>query len=418
MTSSSWSRSLRERASRRRAFRSRRTSFGASGYSDGASLTRDGSESEGVANLDDQLQEGDLEQLRQLGDWSAPRLFAMDIAGSRAFSSLVLLAVVLNTVTIGLQTQAALELQLGFYLAVADSVFLAVFSSELMLKLFVQRRSFFRSGWSKLDLFIVGLSLAEQLWLPLMGTIAAFDPKIFRLLRLIRAVRAVRALRVLRTISFFQSLQVVVSMLLRSIPAWGNIALLTLCVFFVFAVLGVHSYAAASPQDFGSFWRALFTLFKLATLDDWFAVHDRVAHANALIILFLLAFIVTATFILVNLFVAVIVSNLEVLQAHQSRHLREQRHRERANALQQQRKLAMTSFVETNAEVQAANKAHEQVVAGYQRALGRADELGAASETDRGSTAYTLMCLAALESQLYNYQQQQRTLEDLVDLAG
>ncbi len=79
------------------------------------------------------------------------------------------------------------------------------------------------------------MSLLDLLWTVIIGSFASFDPRIFRLLRLFRTIRAIRALRVLRTIAFFQSLQMIVTTLLRSIPAMSSIAfllLLVLCMYY------------------------------------------------------------------------------------------------------------------------------------------------------------------------------------------
>lgn len=84
------------------------------------------------------------------------------------------------------------------------------------------------------DFLIVILSLFEIAWLIIIGSLAGFNPKILRLLRIFRVVRA---LRVLRTITFFQSLQIIVTTLLRSIPAWGSISVLLLLVLCMYSYL-------------------------------------------------------------------------------------------------------------------------------------------------------------------------------------
>lgn len=74
------------------------------------------------------------------------------------------------------------------------------------------------------------MSVLELAWNIVLGAFKGFDPRIFRLLRVFRAIRAFRAMRALRAITFFQNLQIVVTTLLKSIPAWGSISLLLLLV--------------------------------------------------------------------------------------------------------------------------------------------------------------------------------------------
>lgn len=48
----------------------------------------------------------------------------------------------------------------------------------------------------------------------------------------------------------------------------------------MFAVIGRGMYAHADPSRFGSMWLALFTLFQLLTLDDWFFIYEDVVKAD------------------------------------------------------------------------------------------------------------------------------------------
>ena len=48
----------------------------------------------------------------------------------------------------------------------------------------------------------------------------------------------------------------------------------------MFAVIGRGMYAHADPTRFGSLWLALFTLFQLLTLDDWFFIYEDVVKTD------------------------------------------------------------------------------------------------------------------------------------------
>ena len=48
----------------------------------------------------------------------------------------------------------------------------------------------------------------------------------------------------------------------------------------MFAVVGRGLYAEADPLHFGNIIKALFTLFQLLTLDDWFDIYRGVANAD------------------------------------------------------------------------------------------------------------------------------------------
>lgn len=85
------------------------------------------------------------------------------------------------------------------------------------------------------------------------------------------------------------------------------------CVADIFAIIGVTLYRDVSPY-FSNLWTALFTMFELLTLDNWFDKYDQAKDRAPTMILFLMVFIVVETFIFINLFVAVICNNLEQAQ--------------------------------------------------------------------------------------------------------
>jgi cation channel sperm-associated protein 1 len=132
-----------------------------------------------------------------------------------------------------------------------DTIFLGIYIFELSLKIYAQRREFIQSGWNWFgtlltdqqtitgsdmisDLVIVLLSFLDWIQFAVQSASLNFDPRQLRLLRVLRAFRALRALRALRAITFLKKLQIVVSALLRSLPAMGSTMLL------LFLVLCIH----------------------------------------------------------------------------------------------------------------------------------------------------------------------------------
>lgn len=130
-----------------------------------------------------------------------------------------------SVVQIGVQTDKYTVMEAGWYFSFFDACLLGVYLLESALKLFVFRLAFFDSSWNIFDLFIVVTSLFEVLFTLLIGAFSTgFDLKTFRILRVFRTLRALRSLRALRTISFFQKLQIILSALVKSIPAMASIS--------------------------------------------------------------------------------------------------------------------------------------------------------------------------------------------------
>eukprot|EP00002_Diphylleia_rotans_P007015 TRINITY_DN1649_c0_g1_i2.p1 TRINITY_DN1649_c0_g1~~TRINITY_DN1649_c0_g1_i2.p1 ORF type:complete len:289 (+),score=40.62 TRINITY_DN1649_c0_g1_i2:152-1018(+) len=219
---------------------------------------------------------------RMIMQWSPLRQYFLKIVESSKFNNTILFVIMLNTIIIAIQTDKATEIKAGWYLSFVDNIFLGIYFTELLIKAFVFRSNYFKSGWNTFDFVIVLTSFVD--WLRFgLATAASFNPKIFRLLRVFRAVRALRGLRALRAVSFLQSLQIIVSTLLKSIPALSSIVMLLFLILFIFAVIGRNLYGDVVPENFGSIWTALFSLFSVMTLDDWFQVLNA---ANLFIQLF------------------------------------------------------------------------------------------------------------------------------------
>ncbi|KAJ1505431.1 hypothetical protein HMI56_001132 [Coelomomyces lativittatus] len=128
------------------------------------------------------------------------------------------------------------------------------------------------------------------------------------------AFRAIRSLRALRAIAFFGSLQVIVETLLQSIPAISSILALAFLLLYIFAVIGRTLYGQIDTIHFGSIFYCFVSLFTFITLDNWSDVYFQNKHMVPDIFLYIFVFIILETFVLLNLFVAVICSNLDTVR--------------------------------------------------------------------------------------------------------
>ena len=206
------------------------------------------------------------------------------------FQRFILTLIVVNAVVLGLQTSPALERRFGDVLHAIDRSIIAVFVVEIALRLFVHRARFFRDPWSLFDLVVIGTA-----------TIPASTQ--------FSVLRALRILRVLRVITVAPSMRRVVGALLAAIPGMASLALVLLLIFYVFAVIGTHLFGAAFPDWFGHVGRSLYTLFQVMTLESWsMGISRPVMQTYPYAWAFFIPFILIATFTMLNLFIAVIVS--------------------------------------------------------------------------------------------------------------
>jgi hypothetical protein len=273
--------------------------------------------------------------MTDIASWSSFRRLMYALVRRESFSWCILSIIFLNTVLITVQTNTSTEQAYGYYFSIIDNVFFGIYIFEASAKLYVYRLRYFQSGWNCFDFVIVVASFLDWLRFIAMG-FSSVNPAIIRLIRVFRAVRALRALRVLRSISFLRNLQLIVQTVLQSVPALASIFILILLIMYIFAVIARQQFSDLWPERFGTMSKTFMALFQLVTLDDWYDYMDYLQPLTSTAGLYLIAYIILQSFVLVNLFMAVIVNNLEVslnrLQSTSKRKQRKLRQRQRRDA--------------------------------------------------------------------------------------
>jgi len=224
------------------------------------------------------------------------------IAASHRFQNAILLVIVANAALIGLETSAALWERHGALFYTLNVVVQVVFAVEIAIRLLAYAPRidrFFHDGWNVFDFTIVALSL-----LPVAGPFAT----VARLARLLRALRIVSALPELRLI---------VATMLRSIPSLANVIVLLGLILYVYAVVGVHLFGVVDPAHWGSLPRAGLTLFEILTLEGWVDLMDASLAATRWAWVYYTTFVVLAVFVVINLFIAIVINNLEAAKVEE-----------------------------------------------------------------------------------------------------
>ena len=216
----------------------------------------------------------------------------------------IVVLIVLNAITLGLETSEAIMERWGPLLLSIDRAILAVFVVEIALRIWGRGVRFFRDPWGVFDFTIVAIAL-----LPAAGPFAV--------------LRALRVLRVVRLVSMVPRLRFVVEALLRAVPGIASIAALMAILYYVFAVMATGLFGATHPDWFGSIGRAMYTLFQIMTLESWsMGIVRPLMESHPYAWAFFIPFILIATFTMLNLFIAIIVNTMQTL--HEQDHRREQ----------------------------------------------------------------------------------------------
>jgi voltage-gated sodium channel len=210
-----------------------------------------------------------------------------------AVTRFLIAVILINAVTLGLETSPAVMDRAGGLILAIDRICLSIFVAELAARLYALGLRFFRSGWNVFDLVIVSISL-----LPATGGFSV--------------LRALRVLRVLRVISVTPSLRRVVDGLGRALPGMGSVFLLIAIIYYIAAVMATKLFGASFPQWFGSLDATAFTLFQIMTLEGWSGEIVRpIMEVYPFAWAFFVPFILITTFAVLNLIVGLIVNSMQ-----------------------------------------------------------------------------------------------------------
>lgn len=224
---------------------------------------------------------------------------------SSRFQNFIIAVIVINAITLGLETSPTVIAAAGSALVMLDRVALAIFVLEIVLKLVVYRHNFFRSGWNVFDFLIVGVTL-----LPVGEGVSV--------------LRALRILRALRLISVVPSMRKVVNALLRAVPGMSSVLTLLLLVFYVAAVMSTKLFGASFPDWFGTIGESFYTLFQVMTLESWsMGIVRPVMEAYPYAWIFFVLFILLTTFAVLNLFIAIVVDSMSAVEHEEQEQTRE-----------------------------------------------------------------------------------------------
>ncbi len=237
---------------------------------------------------------------------ASPTLTALvrGVVESRGFGITITTVIVINAITLGLETSPAAMRVAGPLLLAIDAVALWVFTIEIGLKVWVYRSRFFRDGWNLFDFAIVAIA-----WVPASGPLAV--------------LRALRIIRVLRLVSVVPQMRAVVGALLKALPGMASILTVLMLVFYIGAVMATKLYGPAFPDWFGTVGASMYSLFQIMTLESWsMGIVRPVMEVHPGAWLFFVPFIVVTSFTVLNLFIALIVNSMQSLQAETNQALR------------------------------------------------------------------------------------------------
>jgi len=208
----------------------------------------------------------------------------------------ILAIILVNAVILGMETSPTVMTNYGDLLHTVDNICLAIFVTEIALKLFANGLAFFRDPWNLFDFCVIGISLA-----PASEGLSV--------------LRALRILRVLRALSFAPRLRRTIEGFIAALPGMSSVIILMAIIFYIGAVISTKLFAADFPLWFGSIGKSAYTLFQIMTLESWsMGIVRPVMEIYPTAWLFFVPFILITSFAVVNVLVGLIVNSMH--EAH------------------------------------------------------------------------------------------------------
>ena len=228
------------------------------------------------------------------------------ITEAPTFDAAIVSIIILNAVLLGVGTSPEVDQAFGNWIDIGHHITLAIFIVEAILKMTAASprvAGYFRDGWNVFDFLVIVFAL-----IPATGQFAMI-------------VRLARLLRVLRLVSTIKDLRLIVTALISSIPSVGHVMLLMSIVVYIYAIIGYHLFGEHDPENWRDLGRSLLTLFNIITLEGWTDIMFKAMEMNELSWIYFVSFVVIGTFVVFNLFIAIIINNLDEAKLERLRDL-------------------------------------------------------------------------------------------------
>ena len=234
------------------------------------------------------------------------RDFAHRLTKSHKFEYFIVALILINAVLVGVETLPRVMQHYDHWIMLGFQITLIIFIVEAALKMFAQwprPDRYFRDGWNVFDFAIIVLALV-----PATGGFAI-------------VARMARLLRLLRLVSAVQELRLIVATLVRSIPSMLHIVVLMSLIVYVYAIIGYQLFHEHDPEHWRNLGISLLSLFRVVTLEDWTDIMYKAMELHPLTWMYFVSFVVLGTFVVINLFIAVVINNLDEAKQERLRDL-------------------------------------------------------------------------------------------------
>jgi len=221
------------------------------------------------------------------------------VRDAKWFSNLTTAIIIVYASILGFKTIGEVETHYTLFLKFADYFVTIYFVFEIAIKLVAEKKlsNFFKNGWNVFDFTIVVVTL-----LPLESSGFAAIARLLRVFRLLRLFTA------------RPELKAIIDMLIKAIPSIIDIVILMFIIFYIYAIIGNFYFAELPSGLWKDFLISMLTLFRVLTFEDWTDVMYEAMEVYPWAWIYFVSFVIIAAFVFFNLFVAVIIGEMQKIQ--------------------------------------------------------------------------------------------------------
>ncbi|XP_037923835.1 sodium channel protein 60E isoform X3 [Hermetia illucens] len=224
------------------------------------------------------------------------------------FELAITLCIVLNTMFLAMEHHGMSE-NVRQALDIGNKVFTSIFTFECIVKIMALSKDYFHCGWNIFDLIIVSASLLDI---------------IFELVDGLSVLRGLRLLRVLKLARSWTTMKVLLSIIISTIGALGNLTLILVIVIYIFAVIGMQLFSKDYTPDkfdpdpvprwnFNDFFHSFMMIFRILCGEWieplWDCMRAEEQNGASSCFAIFLPTLVMGNFMVLNLFLALLLNS-------------------------------------------------------------------------------------------------------------
>ena len=202
----------------------------------------------------------------------------VDGEANTVFEYIMLFVVIINSITIGLETIPEVYSKYSNLLFIIDQICLWIFIFELFVKIIAYNKNFFGeyrnvgtedkffhiNKWNIFDLLIILIST--------FGSLPYFSlfrlTRLFKSFKLIKGIKSLRVVKTLKLVNGITNLRIMVKAIIKAFPSVLWTFFLLLIFAYVYGVIGTNIFGIDFPEYFGSLKLSFLSLFKLTNVDS------------------------------------------------------------------------------------------------------------------------------------------------------